>query len=500
MDGQYINGELNTSSRMATLDNTSNVQVSRPLGVSEVQGLATAFESNLRQEHDSAYSQADNTATCITPGKSCTVCDDCPSDVTDFNEYAIWAHNTVRQTGMPNFMGARIPVISSWNVEYMEAMLSDYHDKQVTMFLKYGWPINIDRDRCHYSMSLPANHRGARENKAQVITYLHKEMSYKSIVGPFVNNPFMSEICVSPLNTRDKKDSQDKRVITDLSFPPTQGVNDCINMEWYFGVPMDLKYPTLETILQKVRSKGKGCLLYKRDIKRCYRQIPVCWGDISHLGYSIDRHMFFDLCLPMGLSSSAYICQRITSSIAYIANNQGTDVCNYLDDHMGVSLVETAHRDFITLGQVIHDCGAEENEVKACPPETAMECVGVLVDTVEMSTYVTPDKVKTTTVLLQSWLKQTEATKRDLQCLIGTLNFLVPCIPFSRVFMNRLLQQLRGLKRNQVFSITAETQAEVKWWITALSAFNGKSFCPLQEWSEPDEVVACDASLIGGGG
>jgi hypothetical protein len=47
-----------------------------------------------------------------------------------------------------------------------------------------------------------------------------KEASYGSIIGPFESNPFDCQFKISPVNSVTKKDSSERRVILDLSFPP----------------------------------------------------------------------------------------------------------------------------------------------------------------------------------------------------------------------------------------------------------------------------------------
>ena len=382
----------------------------------------------------------------------------------------------------------------------MDQWLTDYQDPQVTTFLKFGWPINVDHTECPLSVAPVRNHKGARENPGHIIEYLHKEMSYKSVAGSFSSVAFTTGAVFSPLNTRDKKNSQEKRIIMDLSFPPDTGVNNFVNLDQYGDENMELKYPSLEALLVKVRALGPGCLLYKRDIRRCYRQIPVDFGDINVLGHSFEGHMFFDLTLPMGLASSAYICQRTTNSIRHIAYRFGVDAVNYLDDFVGAAIVVRAPVEFRNLGQVIKLCGAEENEVKACPPNENMDFVGITVDTIEMSVFVPLDKVLTTMALLSEWLSKAVATCKQLQSLVGTLNFLAVCIPYSRTFMARFIAQLRSMGRSDTFTISVEVHSDIQWWKVALAVFNGKSFSLLTHWTEPDSIIACDASLVGAGG
>ena len=72
-----------------------------------------------------------------------------------------------------------------------------------------------------------------------VKAYLQNELHFNSVVGPFKSNPFLQPIGISPLNTRDKKDSTEKRIILDLSFPDSLAVNEGIDKSQYLGVKID---------------------------------------------------------------------------------------------------------------------------------------------------------------------------------------------------------------------------------------------------------------------
>jgi hypothetical protein len=34
-----------------------------------------------------------------------------------------------------------------------------------------------------------------------------------------------------------------------------------------------------------IKLKGQDCLMFKKDIKRAYRQIPLCTGDLHLVGF-----------------------------------------------------------------------------------------------------------------------------------------------------------------------------------------------------------------------
>ena len=161
------------------------------------------------------------------------------------------------------------------------------------------------------------------------------------VLVPFKNNPFESNITISPLNTVPKSANK-RRVILDLSFPTYHSVNDIIPKYTYLGEAFDLKYPTIDDLVQLVKVMGQGCLLFKADLKRAYRQIPIDPGDMNLLGYKWHKHIYFDRVLPMGMRSSAMICQRVTNSVRHIVNKHNVDVVDYLDDFGGADTPDKA--------------------------------------------------------------------------------------------------------------------------------------------------------------
>ena len=55
-----------------------------------------------------------------------------------------------------------------------------------------------------------------------------------------------------------------------------------------------LKYPMVDELVEIVRRKGKGCMLFKHDLCHFYRQIPVCPKDYNKLGVVFEGKWYFD--------------------------------------------------------------------------------------------------------------------------------------------------------------------------------------------------------------
>lgn len=291
------------------------------------------------------------------------------------------------------------------------------------------------------------NHKGATDFPSAVDSYLSVELDRGAVIGPFASNPFSRPIMVSPLNSVPKPNTSERRMILDLSWPTGSSINDAIPDRIYLSQPYSLVYPTIDTIADRVAFLGRGCLLFKRDLKRAYRQFPIDPFDYPLLGYQWDSNLSFDVVLPMGLKTAAMACQRSTSAVCHMLLQDGCHVVNYLDDFIGVASPEKALQDYIKCGSLLKDLGLQESPSKACPPSTVLTCLGVEVDSLNLTLSVTPERLQELETLLLQWTTRRSATKSELQSLVGKLSFVTKCVRQSRLFLSRILALLRQLKQ-----------------------------------------------------
>lgn len=405
----------------------------------------------------------------------------------------------VHESGLPNYIGCKIPIFSRFNLQFLKFMLHGYHDSEVVDFLEYGWPIS--HDKSDTQKTKPKNHKGALDFSSELEEYLKKEKVSGSILGPFKSNPLKCPITMSPLNTVPKKDCEERRVILDLSFPRNMGsVNDGIDKDYYLGEKIKLSYPSVDSLVEIIKKFGRGCLLFKRDLRKFYRQIPLCPGDIHLLGYNWKNHIFLDRVLTMGLRSACFIAQRLTKIICFMMKKLGFELLNYIDDLVGCHISIIAFMAYECLKMLLGNSGFVENVSKRCPPSTRMVFLGVLFDTEKLTLEVTPERLAEILTLLGKWSGIRQASRKQIESLLGKLNFVASCVRSSRIFICRMLNFLRGLPRRGVFEIPLEFQKDVQWWIRFLPLYQGVSIMSLVDWSKPDKILACDACLMGIGG
>ena len=312
--------------------------------------------------------------------------------------------------------------LNHWDLDLVDSLLEDYEDKLVAEFLRYGWPMTRNILPITNG-SAKVNHKGALEFPGAINHYLTTEHSNNTLLGSFFTNPFPDRTASSPLNSVPKRDSDECQVILDMSIPLGHSVNDGIDKDHYLEVAIDLTYPIIDSFATMVKAVGPGALMYKRDLCWAYYQIWTDPFDVSYQGFFWQGTFFFDTILLMGCTSSAYICQCVTSAIAHILHFWGALCTIYLDDFIGVTPPDKAERDFHKLGWLLQDIGVWESEHKACPPSSLMVVLGIMFDTIDMTISIAPEWVNEIQAELNAWCNRAKMSHKQLESLNGKLQF-----------------------------------------------------------------------------
>lgn len=332
----------------------------------------------------------------------------------------IQANKIIRESGLCNARGCRIPIPTAINHNFLATFVNEYHDKEVLDFAKFGWPLSTNSDPIQ--SYIPSNHASARENPKEIQKFLKKAERLNSILGPFEYSPFNPPICFSPLGAVDKKDSSSKRIIHDMSWPRDgSAVNDHIDKNSFLGDTINLHYPGVDNLVEIIKRKGVGCAIFKRDIASAYRQIlRVDPGCIHQLAFSWNHKVYHDLTKPQGCRSAALSCQRFTEFIIFIYQQlKGqSDGVVYQDDMADAEIWSNAFQAYDLMGTVLINAGIQEAVEKRTPPCTKMVFLGVLFDTLNMTISVTPERLDDIRTQLLSWKNKITCTKKEIQSLI----------------------------------------------------------------------------------
>ena len=206
-----------------------------------------------------------------------------PSWAKDNTEMAAIYHAVVRER-VPNYRGAKLRVPSGLNIEEWRKVQHLLPDGSLVDCLAYGFPVGFTGDAP--PREGVANHSSAVKNPLHVGKYISTELDHKALIGPYNNPPFEPWFRTNPAMTRPKKDSPDYRVILDLSYPLGHSVNSHVPLNALDDTPFDLA--------NTMRRLGRGCLLYKVDLSRAYRQLRSDPFDWPFLGIEWKGQYYID--------------------------------------------------------------------------------------------------------------------------------------------------------------------------------------------------------------
>ena len=187
------------------------------------------------------------------------------------------------------------------------------------------------------------------------------------------------------------------------------------------------------------------------------------------------------------------MCQRTTDVIHHVMRSKNIDVYNYLDDIICVHKISNESAEFDTLYTLFEFLGLPINPKKVVPPTRALTCMGILIDIDAGKMLIPPDKCMQILDACKWCLSKTFLTKKQLQSLLGKLIYLHRCVKPARVFVNRLLNNLRH--STPCIPVTDQMKQDLHWFVHFLNRFNGQFH---HERTLIDVYV--DASLTGLGG
>ena len=408
--------------------------------------------------------------------------------------------DVVASTGKPNYTAARIPLPSDLNLSNWRADLAGYADYKIVDFLAYGWPIGINREAILSSQF--ESHPSARAHARDVTHYIATELGHRALLGPFEGPP-ATNCHFSPLMTRHKRDSKFRRVIVDLSWPQGASVNDGISRTVYVDGPMTISLPTPDDMERAVVALGQGAFLYKTDLSRGYRQLRIDPLDWPLLSFMHEGRCFMDICPPFGLRSSAMAMQRVSQAIVHLHGRRGFVSRAYIDDFGGAEPKEgRAAAALSALQHIMARLGVKQAEKKICLPSQQMIWLGIHFDTITMIMSIPAPKMREVMDCLCIWQGKLRATRKEIQSLLGLLNFVASVAPPARLFTNRMLDTLRESPPCGATSLSLQFKQDVCFFAELLPIFNGrkimgKRVVPYQHQVELDACLTGCGAVAG---
>jgi hypothetical protein len=183
----------------------------------------------------------------------------------------------------------------------------------------------------------------------------------------------------------------------------------------------------------------------------------------------------YDCSLPFGASRSCRICQALSDVIVRLMNKVGFCCVSYIDDFLVIGKSMTECQSALDyLLELVQSLGFEVNWWKVASPNQVTTFLGVEINCIERTLSLPPEKLAETRLLIKSWLTKKKCTKKELQRLVGKLNWCSRVVSGGRTFMRNLINMIVRLKKqNHHIRLSSAAKADLKWWSTGLDLFHG---------------------------
>ena len=394
-----------------------------------------------------------------------------PND--SFTTRCLQIYDAVRASGVPNFLLARLDLPHQLNIDRWRSYLHGHTDLALVDYLQYGFPVGFNSS--HPLQSSVRNHGSALLHPDHIHKYLDKEVDCQAILGPFDTPPFWPWCHLNPLMTRPKKDSPDRRVILDLSWPLHASVNGGTPLEVYMDEPYKLLLPTVDDFAQILAVYGQGSYMWTLDLRRAYRQIRIDPLDWPLICVSWQDKYYVNISVAFGVRHGAAFTQRLSQAVCDILGEENIVMLPYIDDYIGS---QPSHAQALTSYerslQLFNELGLDLNPDKCVSPTKIITWIGVTYDSGQMTMYI-PEKVITETKrLVATWLGKACATRHELQVLLGKLFHAGKCCEAARLFVGRMLDTLRDSPPTGSTVLSESFQADLRWWRDILPHYNGR--------------------------
>ena len=123
---------------------------------------------------------------------------------------------------------------------------------------------------------------------------------------------------------------------------------------------------------------------------------------------------------------------------------------------------------------------------KIAGPATSLVFLGIELDSVRMEARLPDDKLPQLCQELRQWAARKCCRRKELEHLLGALNFACTVLPSGRCFMRQMFTLLHSSSDPKCFlRLNAEFRSDLAWWLAFASNWNGVSFMQLSGSTEP---------------
>ena len=158
----------------------------------------------------------------------------------------------------------------------------------------------------------------------------------------------------------------------------------------------------------------------------------------------------------------------------------------------------TAGKALTTLQGIMGELGLCEAQHKVCLPAQVLPGLGIDFDSVAMTMTIPPAKMIEVGQIIQQWQGRRAASQKEMQQLLGLLQFVASVSPPARIFTNRMLECLREAPRRGQETLSLGFRSDLKFFADIWPDYNGVRIMDKGE-VECQQLLELDACTTGCG-
>jgi hypothetical protein len=207
----------------------------------------------------------------------------------------------------------------------------------------------------------------------------------------------------------------------------------------------------------------------KIDLSPAYFHVNLLESHRRFLRIIYNKELLEMTCLPFGLSTAPKVFSILTNWIAQKLRQGNVRILVYLDDFL------LAHQDPVVLSNhvkmtlnILQTLGWCVNlEKSVTTPRTSLTYLGICWNPWDNLKSLPEVKITSLEKKAQQILRTPRVTLKEIQSLVGLLNFASFVVPRGRLYHRNLLMFLNTIRHHpsKKFALPQAVRVELKWWV-----------------------------------
>lgn len=236
----------------------------------------------------------------------------------------------------------------------------------------------------------------------------------------------------------------------------------------------------------------------KVDLSQAYFNLPIAQSHRRFLRLLYKDELLEMTCLPFGLSTAPKVFACLTNWIAQTLREKGIRVIVYLDDYLLAHQEQDILFNHVSiLLKTLEYLGFQINYQKSVfVPQKHITYLGIVWDPWQNFKYLPQEKSAVIVKKVTQILETGKIVLKELQSLVGLLNFASFVVPRGRLNYRASLAFLNSLSKHLTktrYSIPCQMIEEMRWWLRNCYLMTPIHLPP------PTHFLATDASDVAWG-